>query len=847
MKRLLLFCIALLGAVSPTSFVMAASGGPDDPAVLAAQEVIVRTFGSFPSNVRFDCSPRLARDGRDGYEYQVRNGILRVTGSNPVAICRGFYDYLTSNGYGIASWSGNRFEWPERLPDSPRHRVVSPFRHHLYYNVCAYGYTTPYWGWDEWEKEIDRMALYGFDMPLAPVAGEAVFARVWREMGLSEEEVNAYFTGPGHMPWMRMGNMSGLDGAPSEEWHRSQIDLQHKILERMTALGMKPVLQGFAGFVPPAMKNHYPDITLTTTRWNGFNSYMLSPLDDLFIEIQKRYIEAWEREFGKGTYYLIDSFNEMDIPFGEQGSRERYDLLSNYSSVIYNSLRNANPDAVWVMQGWIFGHQRAVWDPQSIEALLSGVPDDKMIIIDLAVDFNRFIWQSDKTWEYVPGLFGKQWIYSTTPNFGGRSALTGVLESYANGHLEALADPERGALVGYGTSPEGVEQNEVVYDLIAGAGWREKPVDLQTCLENYSRARYGACPEAMSDFWREITRSAYGSFTNNARFLWQQRPVAGRVPTLGINDSYYRAIELFLACDLDDSDLYRVDAVYYAALYLAAKADALLDRINWAYVTDRSEETAVLETEFIELLTAVDRLLESHPILRMERWTELAGQAACTPQERERFTEEARRLVTVWGGPSLSDYSARVWSGLIRDYYIPRWKHYFISKRHEESFDFRNYDEGYHVSRGFSFVEPFADPLAAARELVRQAGFIPDANEYRPVEAFAFISPFEYLYEKSTRLTFSVRNEDYRRATAIRFRCTHGTETAEIVNVVFGGHRETLSTYPVNRKISAGETIEIPIVDKRVHDTLPQEVTVQITVRGHKGLKNYMSVELTDQ
>ena len=75
----------------------------------------------------------------------------------------------------------------------------------------------------------------------------------------------------------------------------------------MRELGMKPVFQGFAGFVPKAMKEHYPEINLTTTRWNGFNSYMLSPLDSLFTEIAKRYIETWEAEFGKGTYYLIDS------------------------------------------------------------------------------------------------------------------------------------------------------------------------------------------------------------------------------------------------------------------------------------------------------------------------------------------------------------------------------------------------------------------------------------------------------------------------------------------------------------------------------------------------------------
>lgn len=211
-------------------------------------------------------------------------------------------------------------------------------------NVCTFGYTSPFWGWDEWEREIDWMALHGFDMPLAPIAGEAILARVWRRMGLTDEEIGVLFTGPAHLPWMRMGNMSGLDGAPTPQWHEAQIALQHRIIDRMEALGMTPVYQGFAGFVPPAMKRIHPETTLTETKWSGFKNWMLSPLDPLFSEIGTAFIRAWEEEFGKGKYYLIDSFNEMDVPFGPKGSPERAATLRHYGETIYRSLAEANPD-----------------------------------------------------------------------------------------------------------------------------------------------------------------------------------------------------------------------------------------------------------------------------------------------------------------------------------------------------------------------------------------------------------------------------------------------------------------------------------------------------------------------
>lgn len=76
------------------------------------------------------------------------------------------------------------------------------------------------------------MALHGFDMALAPIGSEAILMRVWRDMGLTEEEINELFTAPGHLPWMRMGNMSGLDSPLSERWLDEQVALQHRILDR---------------------------------------------------------------------------------------------------------------------------------------------------------------------------------------------------------------------------------------------------------------------------------------------------------------------------------------------------------------------------------------------------------------------------------------------------------------------------------------------------------------------------------------------------------------------------------------------------------------------------------------
>lgn len=115
---------------------------------------------------------------------------------------------------------------------------------------------------------------------------------------------------------------------------------------------MKPICPGFPGFIPEAFKRIYPDLHIIQTHWGGaFCNWMISPQEELFSKIGTAFIREWEKEFGKNEYYLVDSFNEMDIPFPAKGSKERYELLASYGDKVYQSIRKGNPDAVWTMQG----------------------------------------------------------------------------------------------------------------------------------------------------------------------------------------------------------------------------------------------------------------------------------------------------------------------------------------------------------------------------------------------------------------------------------------------------------------------------------------------------------------
>ena len=617
------------------------------------------------------------------YQYEVQKGILRIQASDNVSLCRGFYDYIKDNHLGMYTWTGNSIAMPSKeLPDLSVKKTISPFANHYYFNVCTYGYSMPYWDWERWEQEIDWMALHGINMPLALVGYEAIIARVWKKMGLTDEEINHYFVGPAHLPWMRMGNISGIDGPLNEDWHKKQIALQHQILDRMRSLDMKPICPGFPGFIPRAFKRIHPELEIVETQWGGaFSNWMISPQEPLFKKIGTAFIREWEKEFGKCDYYLVDSFNEMDIPFPEKGNPKRYEMAASYGKSVYESIRKANAGAVWVMQGWMFGYQRHIWDYKTLGALVSKVPDDKILLLDLAVDYNKHFWHSEVNWEYYKGFYNKQLVYSVIPNMGGKVGMTGILDFYANGHLEALSSPNKGNLIAHGLAPEGIENNEVLYELVTDAGWSNHKIEIREWLKDYSENRYGKTSADIMSAWDYLLKSVYGTFTDHPRFNWQLRPGMVKNGSINICEDYFKGLECFVnaADDLGNNPMYQIDMAEMTAQYLGGKVEILTKMIDQEYLLGDTLQAVLLQSRFETLMLGMDALLSKHPTLRLNRWLDFASKAAETAQQKKQYEMNARRIVTVWG-PPVDDYAARIWSGLIGSYYLERWKNYYASR-----------------------------------------------------------------------------------------------------------------------------------------------------------------------
>lgn len=676
--------------------------------IQSAEMVIQRLFGDEMPAIQWEIIPAI--DGLDRYETVCTNGQLIVRGSSTAALCRGFHDYLRAGHLGMVGWEGPRVKVPGKWPDAPLSTVQTPFKLRHCYNAVTAGYTFPYWTWERWEQELDWLAMHGYNMIMAPVATEAIAIRVWKKMGLTQSEIDSFYVGPAHLPWLRMGCIKSVGGTLPEEWLSDQVNLQHKILERMHELGIEPVVQGFAGFVPDAISRIHPDVPSMRTLWNaGFPMHqrprLILPDQPLFREISKAYIQEWRKEFGNARYYLVDSFNEL------RNLETDAALFAAFGEKTLAAVHAGDPEGLWVIQGWMFSYQRDIWTPENVRALFSRVPDDDVLILDYANDYNS-------GWDHFDGFYGKPWLMGYVPNMGGKTAYTGIMDFYAEAVVEMLVHPYGKGNVGFTLSGEGLENNQVLYELISETAWSDKKINLDQWLEDYCRARYGnGYPDEMKKAWHLYRKTCYGTFTPHPTFGWQlMRCEQGSVNR---DPLFIQGVQHFLSCreDFTGSASYRDDALEMAAIALSLKAD------EWFLAAKEFQEAGDIAgmdkatARGLAMLGDIDRLLETHTLNRLDRWIAFARQHSDDKALKDFYEHNARQIITVWG-PPVNDYSARLWSGLIRDFYQPRMAAYFESLK-GEPFDRHKWEDSWVHSTGISRIEPFDNPVDKAAELVR--------------------------------------------------------------------------------------------------------------------------------
>ena len=598
--------------------------------------------------------------GRDVFEVESVRGRLHVRGNNAVSLASGFHHYLKTVCRCHLSWCGDQLNVPRPLPEVPaKVRVVCPHKRRVYFNYCTLNYTASWWDWPRWEREIDFMALNGINMPLAPVGLEAVWYHALLKIGCNDAEAREFLVGPCFSAWQWMTNIEAHGGPPPKAWIDSRIELGRRILERQRALGMTPIQQGSSGFVPRGFEERFPDAAIVREHpWVDFEgTSQLDPVDPLFERFGKILMETEIELFGTSHYYAADPFHEGLPP--QPGDA----YLERVGERIWRLMHSVDPEAHWVMQAW------SIRKPIATQA-----PHDRLLVLDLVGEKHDF--------------WGYDFVKGQLHNFGGRINLHGDLRNIAANPFAKAAERNR-RCVGMGLFMEGIEQNPVFYNMVFDMIWRDAPVDPVDWVNDYAERRYGMRSEAAEKAWRILLAGPYKRGTSGVEnsSIIAARP-ALRPLKSGPNNGFripYRPRELVRAWTLLLSDHerrgasegYRFDVMDVGRQVLSNLGQEMIKQVALAYDARDLPRFRTETHRFHKLLLDVDALLATRNEYSFDRWVREA-RAWATNEDQARYYEwNASMLLTIWGphdNPLIFDYAWREWAGLIRLYYLPRWK-----------------------------------------------------------------------------------------------------------------------------------------------------------------------------
>lgn len=667
-----LFCLTVAPIIFSGVTSEFAYGDPTpDSQPNAAQAVRALTQRLLPAHADCFSFQTIASDpatNRDVFEIEAEDGQVVIRGNTGVSMAMGLNWYLKYYCHCHVSWCGHQLTLPDTLPDvTPKVRRVSWARHRYFLNYCCFGYSLPWYDWDQWEQLIDWMALNGVSMPLSVTGQEAIWEAVCKRLGMSDQEITDFLAGPPYLPFQWMGCLDGWGGPLPGNWIRDHESLGRKILARQRELGMTPVLQGFTGHVPQAVERIYPDAKLYRIRWIDWETSLLDPLDPRFGKIAALWMEEQQKRFGTSHLYAADTFIEMKPPSGETED------LANLSRAIYDGMARHDPQAVWILQTWIFLNQSAFWTQPRIEAFLGAVKQDQMLCLDLACE-NR------PQWSRTDAFCGKPWLWCNIQNYGCTVSLGGSLKGINTDLPAARRDPLGSQLVGLGFVNEGLDYNPVVYDLMFEMAWREEPVDLEQWIANYAACRYGRRNADAERAWHQLLTTVYSD-------PHRTRSIIDHVPTLaGRRDGpSYSNLQLahawrcLLAAseELGDVDAYQFDLVNLGRQVLTNHAGQLHGRIIRARNANDADAFDEASQQFLGLIRNLDELLGTRREFLLGKWLTDATRWGHAEAEKAQMEWNARRVITLWGGgTAINDYARKEWSGMLDGFYLKRWEPY---------------------------------------------------------------------------------------------------------------------------------------------------------------------------
>jgi len=582
---------------------------------------------------------------------QSRGTVLVVAGGSDTSTLYAAYhalDRLWGVGF---MWDGEHVphvaDWslPEvTIREEPRFRI----RQNL--QGCAFAYSTPYWGWEEWKAEIDWTVKHKFNAVMLP--WPSLDYEVWRQFG--------------------------VELAPPSEHESGRRELIRRVAAYARRLGVRCLLPAFAGGVPPQFVAQHPEARLIDVKWGESAAVPhLFPSDPWFRRIGEAIVREYAGVYGTDHVYNIDPYPETRPGATPQ---EQAEIKQAFADNVVAYLKAADPHATWYASGWAFLDE-GFWPKEAVSAFLARIPADSFYVNDIWAEANPIY----KRLNYFDR---HDWGFSVLHSFGGDDHMRGDLRGLVRAVQDVAADPSADRCMAFYINPEFVHYNVLYFELAARLGWAPEKVDLDRFLNEYVDLRYGRdAPSSARQAVEALAGSVYGPAPGHEP-AWQRRPAAaGLQPAdLAVGDSLPKglrqAAELLLRdrARLLGNPLYERDCVDVTRQYASEVFNRLHARAVAAYAAGNQNSLLWCTQQAERAMALVEGLLATRPEYRVESILQAALNAPGASAALERAIKDD--MLTFAGSLSwLIDYQSKDMQELLAGYYGPRVRAFYQELR----------------------------------------------------------------------------------------------------------------------------------------------------------------------
>jgi len=627
---------------------------------------------------------KIVASEKDVFELSSDGKEVFIGATNANAAAQGLGWYLKYYCNRSLSHMGSNLSVVSKLPIiKDKVRISSPYQYRYALNYCTINYSFSFYTWEDWEKELDWMALSGVNIMLAPMGTELVWYNTLIKLGYSDKDAKSFIPGPAFTAWWLMGNLEGWGGPNSLQLMQLQANIQKKLLSRMKELQIEPILQGFYGMVPHDLNkkvNALKDVEIIDQGKWVFTEFtrpaILAPTNDKFNTVADIYYSELKKLYGTDIKFFGGE------PFHEGGKKSGVDITAVAKNV-QDVMQKNFPNSTWVLQGW---------QNNPADALLAGLKKENTLIIEL-------FGENTANWEQRKGYGGTNFIWSNVSNFGEKNGLYGKLQRFLDEVYKAKHSPYGNYLKGVGIIPEGLNNNPVAYDLMLDIAWRNDKPSLEKWIVDYTTYRYGSYNQDIVDAWKIFIKTVYSSpIDQKGKILYQEGPsesIYCARPSLKVNPVsswgtrkrnydiklFKQAVALFAKADkqFKNSETYRTDKTDFLRQVMADKGDTAYDELVKAIQTKDKMSIKEKGSRFLTMILQQDSLLNNNHYFSLNRWLNQATALGKGLPDAKNILYNAKAQITFWGPDNnpkttLRDYAHKEWGGLLSSLYYSRWK-----------------------------------------------------------------------------------------------------------------------------------------------------------------------------